>query len=1046
VKYSHNNWYKKWGQATNIPKNSGFAISKQGCVNWIILIYFFSGVCSLVDEVVWVRLFKLTLGNTVYASSIVVSIFMGGLAVGALIMGRYCDRIRAHLRLYAILETLVTISALLLPFLLKLANSMYIRFYRAYHPGHPQLLVVQVIISTAILLVPSMLMGSTLPLLGRFVTALEKETGHLVGRLYALNTLGAAVGCFMAGFVMIKALGVMGTLYTAAILNLLVAAGGYILYHFSKITSETTVEPVKSQTLEAVAARKTDGRFYLLLLAFFLSGLISIGYELLWMRSIVHLLGGFTYIFSAVLTVYLIGNVIGASIGSSVAKKLKNPAAGFAVTLLILGVCGIFYLPVMICWTRRGLVVFNRFIEPLYSTITGVSYTLDPLLQGIVLFMFPALIMGIGFPIALQGCANHFHKVGRSTGIAYGVNTIGAVLGGLATGFLLIPFFGVQLSITILGLLGIWIAAIIWFCFAVNSKKVGRLTFIGIAFFLTILTAAIPSNLFETVVALNPIQQGQLELLAVEEGVTTTVSLHRDYTQEGGLFMCSSGQGIAGESWHLRGDQKALGHFGVLLNKDAKKVLSVGFGSGETTACLAQHNLEQIDCVEIAPEVVKVSLQYFRHLNLGDQLDEKVNMIYMDAKNYMHLTNESYDVIINDSIHPRDFAENASLYTKEYFQTAIERLNKTGLFVSWLPLTAMPESILDSIVGTSMDAFRYVTIWYLTPHPAPLILIVGSQTPQIYSLKNIEAQFKNHRIKKSLAEIHIYNSVDFLSCYVADQDDIKKSIKNFSINSDYSPFVEFSTDPRTPLSGNYRRFVLVPHQGKSVLKHIDWTGLDSEYKQRWIGDYQSLYKASKYLFMLKSADSQLEKMKYGAQGLKAFPRNQAILKAKSDVEQTIFSTVTKMIFKNDLNEAMKTAKDILSVDPKSSVAWIIKSLVMRKKGDISKALIFAKTAVNLAPENEETHLNMGLIFSDAGMFDKAVEEYEKMVALSENSTDYIRVHILKSLFSAYAAAGRISDAVQTADKIIELAIASGQNQLANEIKSQLITLKAQQKP
>ncbi|GAH47377.1 unnamed protein product, partial [marine sediment metagenome] len=279
------------------------------------------------------RLLKLTLGNTVYATSIVVSVFMGGLALGALIMARYSDRVRRRLRLYALLETLVTISALSIPFALKLVDTVYVWFYRTYQPSHTQLLIVQVIISAAILLVPSMLMGSTLPLLGRFITSLETEAGHLVGRLYALNTLGAATGCFLAGFVLVRFLGVMGTLYSAAILNLVVAFGGWFLSRFSDSTVEEQPEVVVAAGPEVAAAKTPDGRFYLLILAFFMSGLISIGYELLWIRSIIHLLGGFTYVFSAVLTIYLLGNVIGAGIGSALVRKLKTPAVGFAVTL-----------------------------------------------------------------------------------------------------------------------------------------------------------------------------------------------------------------------------------------------------------------------------------------------------------------------------------------------------------------------------------------------------------------------------------------------------------------------------------------------------------------------------------------------------------------------------------------------------------------------------------------------------------------------------------------------------------------------------------------
>ncbi|MGB2824208.1 MAG: fused MFS/spermidine synthase, partial [Phycisphaerae bacterium] len=164
------------------PRETGGA-----AVAWVMLIYFFSGACSLIDEVVWVRLLKLTLGNTVYASSIVVSVFMGGLALGALIMGRYADRVRRPLRLYAVLETLVTASALLLPWLLRLANAIYRWFFVELGPSPAALMAVQVVVSAMILLVPSMLMGSTLPLLARYVTALADRVGRLVGRLYALN-------------------------------------------------------------------------------------------------------------------------------------------------------------------------------------------------------------------------------------------------------------------------------------------------------------------------------------------------------------------------------------------------------------------------------------------------------------------------------------------------------------------------------------------------------------------------------------------------------------------------------------------------------------------------------------------------------------------------------------------------------------------------------------------------------------------------------------------------------------------------------------------
>ncbi|MBN1806438.1 MAG: fused MFS/spermidine synthase [Sedimentisphaerales bacterium] len=637
--------------------SSSKGISERTVGSWLMLIYFASGACSLMDEVVWVRLLKLTLGNTVYASSIVVSTFMGGLALGALVMGRYSDRIVRRLRLYALLETIITISVLSLPWGLKMADKFYVWFYRVYDPTYRELLIVQVIISGLILIVPSMLMGSTLPLLGRFVTSLEKEAGHLVGRLYAINTLGAVVGCFLAGFVLIRFFGVMNTLYAAAALNLIVALGGWILSGCSGKGIERRDKKSRFSNIDALTEGAADSRMHVLVFAFFISGAISIGYELLWMRSVVHLLSGYTYVFSSVLTIYLVGNVVGAGIGSGLVKKMKRPAVGFAITLFLLGLSGILYLPFLMLWMSKFLPDINREIESFGRIIPFSAYIVKPLVQSAFMFLIPAVIMGTGFPIALQAWANRVHKVGWSTGTAYGANTMGAVLGGIVTGFILIPLLGTQLSISVLGLAGIWTAGLMWLLFTDGFKAVVRFGFLATAGLLTVVVLKMPSNLFDTVVKSNPRLPEQLELVAVEEGVSTTVSLYRN-PQEDTLYLYTSGQRVAGDTYFWRSDQKMLGHFGVLLNSEAKRVLSVGFGSGESTACMAMHRLERAVCVEIAPEVANLSLRFFGHINLGDKLNDEIDMIYMDAKNYIHLTDDKYDAIVNDSIHPKHFAEN----------------------------------------------------------------------------------------------------------------------------------------------------------------------------------------------------------------------------------------------------------------------------------------------------------------------------------------------------------------------------------------------------
>ncbi|MHC4843891.1 MAG: fused MFS/spermidine synthase, partial [Planctomycetota bacterium] len=724
-------------------------------VKWVMLIYFCSGVCSLMDEVVWVRLLKLTLGNTAYASCIVVSMFMAGLALGALIMGRYSDQVQRPLRLYVILELCATVSALLLPLALRFADQAYRWFFLAYRPSGTELLLLQVIVSAMILLVPAMVMGSTFPLLGRYVTNLSSMVGRLVGRLYTLNMLGATLGCFLAGFIFIRIAGVMGTVYIAAGINMLVAFSGWILSRSGVHLGRKTIEPpTDDQYGSDIGKEATRTKSYVLMFAFFISGLISIGYELIWMRSIVIPLGGYTYVFSGVLTVYLLGNVIGAGIGSRLSKRLKYAGAGFGVSLSCLGLLGIAYV-----WWLSILhfKISSKVISFVFGGNLDTAGVVDigsPLIYCTFLFLLPAIMMGIGFPLALQAWSNYRHKVGQSTGTVYGINTIGAVIGGIVTGFLLIPLLGIQISITVLGLLGIWLGLLMVQMYWSNIKVATRSVHFLIAAGLTVTAVVQPFDLFTSRIASTP----DSETITVLEGVTTTVSVKKD--SRGNLILYSDGVAIAGDGddFH-RSAQKVLGNLGVLLHTDANNILSIGFGCGETTASLAQHNPELIDCVEIAPEVVQTALEFFGHINLAENLGQYVNMKYLDGKNYLHLTDNRYDLIINGADIPA-YSGSAPLFATEHFQNASDHLNPGGLFMTKLHLASISKSSFDSILGTFTETYPYVTIWFPTNQPTSFFYLVGSSKKQLFSPEYIDSALQKQGVRESVAYLNLDTSQD----------------------------------------------------------------------------------------------------------------------------------------------------------------------------------------------------------------------------------------------------------------------------------------------
>jgi spermidine synthase len=979
----------------------------------IVLIYFFSGICSLIDEVVWVRLLKLTLGNTVYASSIVVSVFMGGLALGSLIMSRYADQIKKRLLIYAVLEVCATIAALSLPLFLKLMDGAYQQFYVRYDPSPHILLLVQVIVSAILLLIPAMVMGSTLPLLGRYVTSLHERVGRLVGRLYALNMLGAALGCFLAGFILIRTVGVMGTIYIAAGINLLVAISGFTLSRSFDITSEVKIKPVKPVNIKSSSNNTVASNSFILMIAFFCSGLISIGYELLWMRSIVFVLGGPTYVFAAVLTIYLLGNVLGAWIGSILSKRLKYPAVAFGISLTCLGILGIFYINWLDIWQSDILSAFVSATIDFWES-PMIRALFFPIFNSFFLFFIPAVAMGIGFPFALQAWSNYRHKVGQTTGVVYGVNTIGAVLGGLLVGFLFIPFLGVQRSVMLLGLTGLWLGIIIIIIFSTEVRFKWRISYLAIAVSITIVSFLIPSDLFKRQFISYTTQE--TKVLAVKEGINTTVSVHEG--ESGELTLATSGIKVAGDYPGFSITQKILGHLGIFLNKNTNKVLSVGFGTGESANCLSKHDLESIDIIEIAPELVDMSLKYFSHINSGEQLNEKnVHIKYMDAKNYLHLTDKHYDLIITDATNPRQIAENASLYTLEYFQNASDRLSPGGILGCWLPVNEIPVSCINSILGTIKEAFPYVTIWISLTAPSEynFLYVVGSNEPQLFSPAYIDNELNKDNVRQSVEYINFYSSHDVLSCYICDQDGINNYLKDFNLNSDYTPFVEFNTDKniKNPEKILWLKDFLKLVRQDNIYSKIDWSNISEEEQNNWIQVHKLYHNIADILINARVESNPLAILQSCFFGLKVMPDNIALKK----LERHILGVIRNMIINNQINidNLINHTTVMLQKIPVFGNAWLVRSWALYYKKDIKQALFAAENAVKYYPNSAMTQHNLGSVLMSIRLVDESIVHLKEAVKLEpENET------INVSLGMAYTMSRQYDDAISQFRYILKL--------------------------
>lgn len=966
-----------------------------------MVIFFCSGACSLIDEVVWVRLIKLTLGNTAYASSVVVSVFMGGLALGALVMSRFADRVVRPIRLYALLEIVVASVTVALPVALGAADGIYRLLFPKLQSSPQAVVSVQVFLSSAILLVPTMLMGSTLPLLGRFVTALEDSIGSRVGRLYAINTLGAATGCFLAGFVLMRMIGVVTTLYVAAFVNVLVALAGWLLSRKSEASLQAGSKILAAKSM--VAPAKVDGFGWLLGSIFFASGCISIGYELIWMRSIVIPLGGFTYVFSAVLTIYLLGNVIGVWIGSYLSRRMSNPGLGAAFCLTLLGICGIFYMPWFVGWLPRLVDLSNAVLLPLMQQ-ADVWILARPLLFCFFLFLPPAMIMGIGFPLSLQAWNKIRPQAGRTTGSVYGINTIGAICGGIITGFLLIPLLGAQRSIVGLGLLGaaLGAAAIQVFCAPKNHMK--RIAYAAVSLSIVAWGFVLPSDQFVQRIVAIP----GLQTIAVREGVTATVSVTRR-PQDGALELASDGIRIAGDDIH-RSAQQILGNMGVLLHPGASRVLSVGFGSGETVKCLSRYHLQKIDCVEIAPELIDLACRYFRHINLGDRRDSSLSLISMDAFNYMHVTDRTYDVIVNDANLP-SHSGCAPLFTKEHFQNCANRLNPRGLFITKLPLADISESNFNSILGTFLDAFPQVTLWFPVTRPYIFFYLIGSRREILFSPANIDRMLSADTVRAASDFLRFHTSHDVLSCYIADRSDITRYLTTYHRNTNNTPFIEFNIHQGPVPLKPFFRLLINTVRSASLYDHIDWSGFSLEQKNKWRADQRIVDEVTSCVLQSFGEENIWQKLSICAQGLRLMPHNAVLL----EEETNDLSEAQRLLDMNETTLVNDSAFAKVGRDSSMAAWWILLSRTLQSGGQISQAVKAAQTAVAKMPWSLAALDNCATLLMQVQAYDEAIAWCDTAVRLAP---DHERSHVLRGM--ALYIKNQDADAIMEFSRFVQL--------------------------
>lgn len=711
----------------------------------IVAIFFASGAAGLVYEVLWTRQLTLVFGATTYAVSTVLATYMAGLAIGSYVLGRWIDRRANPLLVYAVLEACIGAYALLVPFLFSLLETPYVLLRQMDLP-FSVLVLGRSVLAALVLLPPTIMMGGTFPALTRFWVRNLAEVGRGAGLLYFINTAGAVAGCAIAGFVLIEHLGVSGSAYVAIVINFVAALVAGLLA--IRVRPEPQTGP--SVVADSAPAVVVPGLVRLVLFCIGLSGFTSLAYEVLWSRALLRYLYNSTYAFTTMLATFLFGIALGSAFFTWRLRGSRSPILLFAALQLLVGASFVVSGRLFVDLPAFTSAVLNiefvgSFRESLLTMFLGSAFILLP----------PTIFLGASLPLATEICVRGMGTLGYTVGRVYAVNTVGAILGSVGSGFLLIPTIGMQRTLVLLIVLNVISAGALAMAVLGGARRLAVAA--GVAAGLAGVFAVLPPNLFMDTFA----PPGQ-KLVYYREGATDTVGVVEILgTQRAILY--EDRRGTAGTNSY--GNNYFFGHLPVLLHpSQARKVLHICFGVGNSLSAVAAHDgIERIDNVELSPHVVEAAEFFWTNSDVINH--PKVRTIIDDGRNWVMATRELYDVIMMEP--PETFTAGViHLYTREFYEDAIERLAPGGIMMQWVPSGEAPLEQEKMLFRAFADVFPYVSAWRQLD--SGCILLIGSREPQLIDYQQLARKLAAPRVARDMELSHVRNVDHLLSYFILD--------------------------------------------------------------------------------------------------------------------------------------------------------------------------------------------------------------------------------------------------------------------------------------
>lgn len=960
---------------------------------FVYLCFLLSGASGLIYEVVWMRKLTLVFGNTVHAVSTILAVYMGGLALGSWLFGRRADSHEHPLRLYVWIELAIAAGGLAVMWLLlPVLDGAYVRLHGAGMHSGLGLFLARFFLSALILIVPTALMGGTLPVMSRFLVRARGEIGSRVGLLYGLNTLGAVAGCFAAGFWLIGEYGERVANLVAVVGNLTVAGLALLLLVYARGRSSAVeiegepVRPVRQGT------EYSERVLRLLPWLYASAGFTALAYEVLWTRALIYFVGLSVHAFTMILICFLAGIALGSLMFGRVADRSRRP-------LLLFGA-----LQAVIALSALASVALIGRLPWLYqqlNLVLGASTWWETILARFILCLLvlgiPTLAMGASFPLVNRIYIRRRGAMGSGVGLLYAANTVGTILGSLFAGFLLLPLAGVAGSLIVVAALNVAVA--VW---ALSLEPLGRSVrrawLAGVP-----AAAALGAVVLVSSDSLGPVVRHDLEdsgkeILFVKEGTAASVAVLRNKGGERELNI--NGESTAYTGFEDMVIHKLLSHLPILFHPDPKNILVVGFGLGNTLYTATLYDLDEAACVELVPDEV-LTAPYFLPENHGVMDSAGVRMIFDDGRNVILTSRGAYDIISFNAIHPK---LSPALYTHDFYRLCERALAPGGTICAWLPTNGLSLTEFKSLLLSFMDVFPHSSLWYCNPSN---LILLGSREPFRPDYPDLLRRLDDPRIGGDLEEIRLQQPLSFLSLFMMGENKLRPLLADAPLNTDAKPVIEFSRvmAPVVPLE-TYHWLIENMEPINDYLRWDDPGGTDSLKElgrdlNYWFEARKMLYrgKFASWVFEEQSVAYELYRRAYimnreddyirhFVDGQPLDPDSLARLAAGNPRDYIVrFQLGNHYYGMGRPEQAERWYREVVSIRPDIAEVWFHLGLIEEQRGNQTGAERAFLGALKVNPASPQTLVNLGLIRYRAGDLDKAEEYFRRALRVSPRNSN-----------------------------------------------------------